>query len=201
MLEFGKTEYSMTAQPSQLHGSTTYPGTTLPLTLLPGEDVLLTWETQSCAEELIVTTHRVRLSRRAMGWRWTRSIMLEAITACSLEFRSLIQFIVLAVLSIVGGLLAAIVAEKLWPIIVGILVGLLFVVFYVRSRNQVLEFTAPGAAIKVQSSGRSLDEVRHLIETIAAAKNARYVQQLSRGSIENGLPQRAPMSSPSNTTI
>jgi hypothetical protein len=191
----------MSAQLSQLHGATTYPGKALPLTLLPEETVLLAWETQSRAEELIVTTHRVRLSRRAIGWRWTSSVMLESLTACALDFRSRLVFIVLAVLSpIVGMGLTLGIAEWL-PLICGIAFGVLFVVLYVRSRDQVVEFTAPGATIRVRSSGRSLDDVRQLVETVEAAKNARYVQHFSHGSIENALAQLAPMSSGSNITI
>jgi hypothetical protein len=59
----------------------------------------------------------------------------------------------------------------------------------VRSRDQVVEFTAPGTTIKVQSSSRSLDEVRQLVETVEAAKNARYVQRFPTGNIGLAVPQ------------
>ena len=162
---------------AQSQGATSYPGKALPLTLLPAESVLLTWETQSRAEELIVTSHRIRLSRRATGWRWTTSVMLESLTACSLEFRSRILFIVLTVLSILGGLLGVALAGEPWPVVVGMALAVLFVVLYVRSRDQVVAFTAPGTTITVRSSGRSLEEVRQLVETVEAAKNARYTQR------------------------
>jgi hypothetical protein len=173
----------VTAQLSQLHSATTYPGKTLPLTLLPDETVLLAWETQSGAEELIVTTHRIRLSRRAIGWRWTTSMLLESITVCMLEFRSRILFIVLAVLSLIGGMAVTPVADHWWPLIVGVLLGLLFAVLYVRSRDQVVAFMASGTTITVRSSGRSLDEVRQLVETVEAAKNARYTQRFHGGNL------------------
>ncbi len=53
------------------------------------------------------------------------------------------------------------------------MLALLFVALYIRSRAQFIEFTAPGTVIKVHSSGRSLNEVRGLIETVESAKNAR----------------------------
>ncbi len=188
----------MNAQLSQLHSPTTYPGKTLPLTLLSDENVLLAWETQSRAEELIVTTHRIRLSRRAIGWRWTTSMLLESLTSCTLEFRSRVVFIVLAAVSLMGGLLGATAAQWPWSILFaigGIGLGLLFGLLYVRSRDQVIEFTAPGATIKVRSSGRSLDDVRELVETVEAAKNARYIQRFARTSIAVTAPQPVAASS------
>ncbi len=150
----------------------------MPLTLLSDENVLLAWETQSRAEELIVTTHRIRLSRRAIGWRWTTSMLLESLTSCTLEFRSRVVF-PWSILFAIGG--------------IGL--GLLFGLLYVRSRDQVIEFTAPGATIKVRSSGRSLDDVRELVETVEAAKNARYIQRFARTSIAVTAPQPVAASS------
>jgi len=60
-----------------------------------------------------------------------------------------------------------------WAIVGGVVLALLFVALYIRSRAQFIEFTAPGTVIKVHSSGRSLYEVRGLIETVESAKNAR----------------------------
>jgi hypothetical protein len=182
----------MTTRPTQLYGAATYPGKALPLTLLPNETVLLAWETQSRAEELIVTTHRIRLSRRATGWRWTTSVMLESLTTCALDFRSRIVFVVLVVVSLLGGVAVALASNEPGFIIGGIIVGLLFVFLYVRSRVQVVAFTAPGTTITVRSSGRSLDEVRQLVETVEAAKNARYIQRFSPGSIGNPASQAGP---------
>jgi hypothetical protein len=181
----------MSAQLSQLHDATTYPGKALPLTLLPGEDVLLTWEMQSRAEELIVTTHRIRLSRRAIGWRWTSSMLLESLIACTLDFRSRLIFIVLAVLSPIVGMGWTLGIAEWLPLICSIGLGVLFVVLYVRSRDQVVEFTAPGTTIKVRSSGRSLDDVRQLVETVEAAKNARYIQRFHSAAPNELGPETA----------
>jgi hypothetical protein len=178
----------MTIQSSQLHGTTMYQGKTLPMTLLPGENVLLAWETQARREELIVTTHRVQHSRRAIGRRWKTNIMLDSITACSLEFCSCVLYIVLAVLAVIVGLGFAF-DNGPGPIIGGVVAGLVFVFLYRRSRDQVVEFTTAGATIKVGSSGRSLEEVRQLVETVEAAKNARYMQRLSPGCVAHTAVQ------------
>jgi hypothetical protein len=171
----------MTMQSAQLHSTTTYKGKTLPLTLLPDENVLIVWETQGGAEELIATTHRVQVSRRSIGRRWKTNIMLDSITACSLEFRSKVAYIVLAVLAaLFGG--GAVAADSLTAAAVGIGLAVLFTIKYVRSRGQVVEFTTSGATITVGSSGRSLNEVRRLVETVEGAKNARYIQRFAPAS-------------------
>lgn len=116
--------------------------------------------------------------------------MLDSITACSLEFRSRVVFIVLAVLSLIGGLMF--VADEPEVSIGCIVLGVVFAVLYAWTRGQVVEFTTSGATIKVGSSGRSLEEVRQLVETVEAAKNARYTQRFSHGSIGNSGSQSGP---------
>lgn len=170
----------MTTEAAELYGTKTYKGKTLPLTLLPDESVLVAWETKRGAEELIVTTHRVQVSQRATGWRSKTNIMLESLSACTLEFRSHVVFIILAVLFLVAGLMFISDAPELT--VGGVVIGMLFAILYACTRGNELKFITSGAEIRVPSSGRSLNEVRHLIETVEAAKNARYNQLFSRSS-------------------
>jgi hypothetical protein len=172
----------MNSQPTQLHSTKTYKGKTLALTLLPDESVLLAWETQPRAEELIVTTHRVQVSQSGTGRRSKTNIMLESITACTLEFRSHVVLIILAVLLLAAGLVFVAAGEQQGVGFALAGLGVLFAILYARSRGQVVQFITAGAKIEVRCFGRSLNDVRRFVETVEAAKNARYIQNSSRGN-------------------
>jgi hypothetical protein len=136
---------------------------------LPGEQTLVQ------ADSLTVTTHRVRQDKISWGAAQTVGIMLEDISSCALLYRSYYVWLILAALSIVGGLtfrnpfgFSSSSTE------IGVVAALVFaVLFFVTRRQALLISPAGGLSIVYVTGGSDRTQALHIIDTIEAAKDAR----------------------------
>lgn len=125
----------------------------------------------------VLTTHRVRHEARTdQGHKWT-SIMLEQVSACSVESSSqplLFAFAIVAVLLAAGIFIGEIKAEG-----VGIFLVLLSVVLfsrYLMTRKVLLVIMAPGdAKIAIEIREKDPEPVSAFVDTLEQAKNERVL--------------------------
>jgi len=101
--------------------------------------------------------------------------MLEHVTSCEIAKRSNPIFLVLAALAfVVGGIVSA-KAEETAPLIIGIIVAVVFVVFYFATRSQVLAVSSPSSRITIDTKDIPLEKVLQVIDEVEAAKDRRLV--------------------------
>jgi 1,4-dihydroxy-2-naphthoate octaprenyltransferase len=159
------------------------------MNLMPNESVLL----ESEAKSLILTTHRVRYHVETFGNVAIRSIMLEELASCALVRSSNIIFLVLAGICFVLGLLVAAGGRRMeGALVIGVILGVVFVITYLASRRQALVLASAGTTIMVNTQGMKLEVAKQFIERTEAAKNERYLL-LARGWSEaaSSNPRRA----------
>jgi hypothetical protein len=139
---------------------------------LSDERVLLSDEHD---ESFVLTTHRVRSIRQWWGRKQVHSMMLEEVVSCSIHGKSAPIFLLLAGLSVVGGTLFGVALRTdATPLVVGVIVGLLFVVAYVASIRQSIEVASPRASIVISAKGMSVEDAMRVIDAVEQAKDDRF---------------------------
>ena len=141
------------------------------MNLMTGEKIL--WESKS--KNLVLTTHRVRSQSESAGQSQIKSIMLEELASCSMTQASNPGLLVLAALCFVFSLLGAATTKEPAFLILGIVVGGIFVFAFLASRHQHLSFASAGATIRVNTQGMKVENMKQIIDTAEAAKNERYL--------------------------
>lgn len=106
------------------------------------------------------------------------SILLEELASCAMVRASQPVLLILAaiafVLGIFGSLMGGSYGNNSGAFIIGVIVAVLFVLFYFGSRRQVLSLASAGATIQVSVVGMKMEMVKDFIEQAEEAKNARY---------------------------
>lgn len=127
--------------------------------LMTDEKILL----ESNDNELVLTTHRVRLTSESFGHARIISIMLDELASCAITRISHPIFLVLAGICFVGGALIAVNGRgNEGALIGGIVLAVILVVIYLLNRQQVLALASAGATIQVNTQGMKLDDVKGL---------------------------------------
>jgi hypothetical protein len=140
-------------------------GTTKRFSLLPGEKVLL----ESDDKTLTLTSHRVRYDTQRADSGEIISIMLDELASCAMVRRSKPILLLVAAACLLLGLSLSIF------LIGGVVFALILVAAYFATRQQMLELTSAGAAIRVNAASMSAQTVRSFINRAEAAKHARYL--------------------------
>lgn len=141
------------------------------MNLLSDEKVIL----ESKPKGLVLTTHRVRSTTTGVGNRATVSIMLEELSSCALTYKSQTSLLVLAaVVMAFSFVVSAQSGGRDGSLMIGTIVSVILLVIYAASRQQIIELSSSGAAIKRKTKGMSSREVEEFIDMVEAAKDERY---------------------------
>ena len=133
---------------------------------LPDEKMLM----ESDNKEIILTTHRIR---RFAGSRMT-SIMLEEVDSIELLVYANLWILFIAVTSLVTGLLFAMIADNAAYALIGILLGAVFLIWYLFNRKQVVSINSNKANIMIETRGLPLEEVMQFVDKLEGAKSNRW---------------------------
>src|SRR5690242_10212902 len=109
---------------------------------LHGEQVLY----RSKSGRMTLTTHRVRFERKGTGFATIKSIMLEELASCAVLRESYPWLLILAVVVMLTGILAA-AQVGAGAFIGGGVVALLLVLAYFGSQQQVIHLASAGTTI------------------------------------------------------
>jgi hypothetical protein len=101
--------------------------------------------------------------------------MLDELCSTSLQLTINIGYLVAAGLSTAVGAAWAAIGKQPVILIGGALLGLLFVLAFYLTRSQSLLLETAGASISVETSSMDATSLQEIIDTIEAAKNARYL--------------------------
>lgn len=148
---------------------------------IPDEKILF----ESKSEALILTTHRVRFEARGFGASDFTSLMLEEIVSCEFVYRSHPALIILGLVAAVSGFVLRGYLEFAWMI--GLILMAIFLLAYLLTIERVLLLASCNAVIGVPIRELGMQNVRSFIDTLEAAKNARF---LLAGSIRGGEQPR-----------
>lgn len=143
------------------------------MNLIPEEKIIL----ESDNKELILTSLRI-IYRQDLGRGEKRftSIMLEELNAAQFVYSRRIMWILFALLSIVFGIAgAANASPPAYPIILGIVFAIIFIIIYKRARKAVIALCAGQVMIQIPAKRMSFEQIENFIAEIDNAKNKRYL--------------------------
>ena len=140
------------------------------MTLLPNEKMIL----RSDKDNLVLTTHRVRLEIRTASITRVTSIMLEKLTTCEITSVSKPWLLGLAFLAVVGGF--ALTNSRDWSsVVLGGILAVALVVIYFATRRGVIALRSAGGVIMAPTKGMSTEAAKAFIDAVETAKNNRYL--------------------------
>ncbi|HEU0086436.1 MAG TPA: hypothetical protein VFQ77_02080 [Pseudonocardiaceae bacterium] len=125
--------------------------------------------------DVILTSHRVRLTSQAVGSNEVISIMLDELASCGLTRTSKPIFLILAGISALFGIYLASGFGGNAVSTLSLMLVAAFVILYFATRRQELGLASAGDAIRVQTQGIRADAVVEFIDAVEEAKNARYL--------------------------
>lgn len=134
--------------------------------VISGEKILL----ESDNGEAILTSHRVRFEAKKWGRAHLISIMLEELCSCEIRYASKPVLLILAALSVIGGI-----ASKSYEgLILGIIISLILAVTFFLSRRQIISLASGSATIKLRTTRMGLEAAKQFIDQVEEAKSQRY---------------------------
>ena len=124
-----------------------------------------------------VTSHRIKLGWRKSGLAHFQSVMLEEIASCSVRSKSNPILLVLAVIAVVIGTVSAVSGRppEGGPLVVGLIIGAVFVFAYFATKKKVVAFASAGETIFADASRMIFEEAKQLINLVENAKNDRFM--------------------------
>lgn len=124
-----------------------------------------------------VTSHRVRLGWRKSGEAHFQSIMLEELASCSVRSKSNPILLVFAAIAVAIGVIYAGSIQRPGgsPVVIGLIIGALFVLAYFATRKKVVAFASAGETVFVDASRMTFEDAKQLINLVENAKNNRFM--------------------------
>jgi hypothetical protein len=130
--------------------------------------------------DLLVTSHRIRMSWSSNGETHFQSIMLEEIASSYLGSKNNPLLLLLAAICAVLGVLFS--TDRSYeggPLVAGILAAGILVLFYFMTRKKVITFASAGDKMYVNVSRMSFQDAKEIINLVEDAKNERYIRRCS----------------------
>lgn len=121
-----------------------------------------------------LSTHRVRYESKRPGEASFKSIMLDQVSSCSINYTSYPILLILAILFVLGGAILYSLMHKPNGLAIGIVIAVIFIIAYFMTRKQVISIASPGDTIKYQMSKLSLEKGKEFIDELEKAKDQRY---------------------------
>lgn len=145
--------------------------------LLPNEEMFL----RSKNDTLIITNKRVYYSEKSSGYSYSFGVFLENISSVEHRYRDTRLFLWIAILFPVIALCFGIAdlseEQKLPPIGMSLLLGVVFLIFWLFSRKKDIKISSDGGAhLHVPLKGLTENDVKHLVDKVQEAKDERISQ-------------------------
>ncbi|NUO78587.1 hypothetical protein HUU05_00800 [candidate division KSB1 bacterium] len=137
--------------------------------LLPGEKIL-----DSPVTGLMISTHRVRMETQTSGRAQITSIMLDQLCSCETRYVSRPVLLVIAGISALLGLIMQNFLRSQPGFMFLLVIAVVLVLIYFNTRYEAVSLASAKGEINVKISVSDVQTVRHLIDQVEAAKNARY---------------------------
>lgn len=99
--------------------------------------------TQSDSKTLTLTNLRLRYSTSSWGRSNITNFLLESVSAVEVKYKSKSHYILIAILSIIGGLIAGAEIRDDYAVL-GVGLGVFLLILYVISRKRVLSISSSG---------------------------------------------------------
>lgn len=132
--------------------------------LIHGENII----SKTNGNLITLTNRRIRYYDKVFGRANITSILLCSISSIGVKYRSKLIFIILAVISIAGGIIGAMEEQEL--IFIGLGGALLFVILYFLSRRHFLSIRSKGGdSIMLLSRGMKKTNLTTFIDQIEEA--------------------------------
>lgn len=129
-------------------------------------DEIVLWE----AKGITLTDYRIRVIAKRFGQRSLKSIMLEHVTSCSLNFT---HYPIVLIIAILISLFA------FWPrlprdaAISTLLIGISLIVAYAMTRKTEIIIASPSIEICIDANRKGFDEASELIDEVEKAVRVR----------------------------
>lgn len=134
----------------------------------------------------ILTTHRIRQSKKSWNTTNITSIMLEQITSCVFKKKTNPILLFISLLCIIFGIYIIFSTDKDSGLIISA-IGVLFFIIYRFLFIKVLIISSAAGKITINIYGSKIDKIIDIINTIESAKNKRFLQSpnTTKQGIEN----------------
>ncbi len=135
--------------------------------LMTNEKIIMSSDTN----QLTLTTHRIRFKYSSFGFGNVISFLLSELDSCSVTYKSNPIFLVIGVLTFIGGLIAA--GQRDAGAATGVLLVFtaIFIILYFVTRKSVLKISSKSSHIFVSIRGMSQEKIIDFIDTIESTKN------------------------------
>ena len=134
--------------------------------LMKDEKVLLTSDTN----ELTLTTHRIRFKSSGYGFKNVISFLLEELDSCSIMYKSNPVLIVLAILFIIGGLIASGQRGAGGIAAIILIIAVILIIAFFLTRKAVLRISSKSSHIYIKIKSMSMEKLIEFIDSVESAK-------------------------------
>ena len=123
-------------------------------------------------EQVVLTTHRLRLTRTSHGSVSVTSIMLENLCSAECKYHSNIAWLIAGVFFLIASVIAGIQVDAVG--FYGIALAVFCLLAYILTRGGYMAFRSAGARIETIKTNIGIDRMLSFIDKVEAAQNRRY---------------------------